>query len=84
MERAIFDTSVRIDFFKNTGSKQNELLEDYVQYAYQSILSTLTIIQEVLRGVRTENKFIQKQRILQGFNLLNPDGNHRRIDEPES
>ena len=73
MERAIFDTSVWIDFFKNTGSKQATLLEEYVQYASQNVLLTPTIIQEILQGVRTEQEFIQKQRVLQSYNLLKSD-----------
>ena len=73
MERAIFDTSVWIDFFKNTGSKEAILLEEYVKYASQNVLLTPTIIQEILQGVRTEQEFIQKRRVLQSYNLLKPD-----------
>ena len=73
MERAIFDTSVWIDFFKNTGSKQAILLEEYVKHTSENVLLTPTIIQEILQGVRTEKEFIQKQRVLQSYNLLKPD-----------
>ena len=73
MERAIFDTSVWIDFFKNTGSKQAILLEEYVKFTSENVLLTPTIIQEILQGVRTEEEFTKKQRVLESYNLLKPD-----------
>ncbi|GGD68290.1 ribonuclease VapC [Emticicia aquatilis] len=73
MEKAIFDTSVWIDLFKNTKSKQSILLEEYVEYASQNLLLTPTIIQEILQGVKTEKDFIQKKLVLESFNILKPD-----------
>ena len=73
MEKAIFDTSVWIDFFKNRGSKEAILLEEYMKFSSKNLLLTPTIIQEILQGVRTEQEFTQKQRVLQSYNLLKPD-----------
>ena len=44
MEKAIFDTSVWIDFFKKGGSKEAILLENYVKFSSESVLLTPTII----------------------------------------
>jgi predicted nucleic acid-binding protein len=73
MEKAIFDTSVWINFFKNQGSREAILLENYIKFSSKSILLTPTIIQEILQGVRTENEFLQKKKVLQSYNLLKPD-----------
>jgi predicted nucleic acid-binding protein len=73
MEKAIFDTSVWIDLFKNTKSQQSKLLEEYVEYASDNLLLTPTIIQEILQGVKTEGDFIQKREVLASFNILKPD-----------
>ena len=73
MEKAIFDTSVWIDFFKNRGSKEAILLEEYMKFSSKNLLLTPTIIQEILQGVRTEKEFTQKQRVLQSYNLMKPD-----------
>ena len=73
MEKAIFDTSVWIDYFKNGRSKEAILLEEYVKSASDNLLLTPIIIQEILQGVRTEQKFLQKKRVLESYNLLKPD-----------
>ncbi len=80
MEKAIFDTSVWIDFFKNTGSKEAILLEEYMKLSSKSILLTPTIIQEILQGVRTEQEFFQKKKVLESYNLLKPDWEKTSID----
>lgn len=80
MEKAIFDTSVWIDFFKNGGSKEAILLENYVKFSSESVLLTPTIIQEILQGVRTEQEFFQKKKVLESYNLLKPDWEKTSID----
>jgi predicted nucleic acid-binding protein len=80
MEKAIFDTSVWIDFFKNKGSKESILLEDYMKFSSKNLLLTPTIIQEILQGVRTENEFFQKKKVLESYNLLKPDWQKTSID----
>ena len=80
MEKAIFDTSVWIDFFKKGGSKEAILLENYVKFSSESVLLTPTIIQEILQGVRTEQEFFQKKKVLESYNLLKPDWEKTSID----
>ena len=80
MEKAIFDTSVWIDYFKNGRSKEAILLEEYVKSASDNLLLTPTIIQEILQGVRTEQEFLQKKKVLESYNLLKPDWERTSID----
>jgi predicted nucleic acid-binding protein len=80
MEKAIFDTSVWIDYFKNGRSKEAILLEEYVKFASENLLLTPTIIQEILQGVRTEQEFFQKKKVLESYNLLKPDWQKTSID----
>jgi predicted nucleic acid-binding protein len=80
MEKAIFDTSVWIDYFKNGSSKEAILLEEYVKFASENLLLTPTIIQEILQGVRTEQEFFQKKKVLESYNLLKPDWEKTSID----
>lgn len=80
MEKAIFDTSVWIDFFKNIGSKEAILLEEYMKFSSKNLLLTPTIIQEILQGVRTEQEFFQKKRVLESYNLLKPDWGETSIN----
>lgn len=80
MEKAIFDTSVWIDFFKNSGSREAVLLEQYVKFSSESVLLTPTIIQEILQGVRTEQEFFQKKKVLESYNLLKSDWEKTSID----
>ena len=80
MEKAIFDTSVWIDFFKKGGSREAILLENYVKFSSESVLLTPTIIQEILQGVRTEQEFFQKKKVLESYNLLKPDWEKTSID----
>jgi predicted nucleic acid-binding protein len=80
MEKAIFDTSVWIDYFNNVKNKETILLEEYVKYASDNLLLTPTIIQEILQGVRTEQEFFQKKRVLESYNLLKPDWEKTSID----
>ena len=80
MENDIFDTSVWIDFFKNRGGKEAILLEDYLKFSSKNLLLTTTIIQEILLGVRTEQEFCQKKKVLESSNLLKSDGEKTSID----
>lgn len=80
MEKAIFDTSVWIDFFKNSSSREAILLEQYVKFSSESVLLTPTIIQEILQGVRTEQEFSQKKKVLESYNILKPDWEKTSID----
>ena len=80
MEKAIFDTSVWIDYFKNGRSKEAILLEEYVKSASDNLLLTPTIIQEILPGVRTEQEFFRKKKVLESYNLLKPDWEKTSID----
>ncbi|MCU0469288.1 MAG: PIN domain-containing protein [Arcicella sp.] len=80
MEKAFFDTSVWIDYFKNGGSKEAILLEEYVKFASENLLLTPTIIQEILQGVRTKQEFFQKKKVLESYNLLKPDWEKTSID----
>lgn len=80
MEKAIFDTSVWIDYFKNGRSKEAILLEEYVKSASDNLLLTPTIIQEILQGVRTEQEFSRKKKVLESYNLLKPDWERTSID----
>ena len=80
MEKAIFDTSVWIDYFKNGRSKEAILLGEYVKSASDNLLLTPTIIQEILQGVRTEQEFFRKKKVLESYNLLKPDWERTSID----
>lgn len=80
MEKAIFDTSVWIDYFKNGRSKEAIVLEEYVKSASDNLLLTPTIIQEILQGVRTEQEFSRKKKVLESYNLLKPDWERTSID----
>ena len=80
MEKAIFDTSVWIDYFKNGRSKEAILLEEYVKSASDNLLLIPTIIQEILQGVRTEYEFFRKKKVLESYNLLKPDWEKTSID----
>ncbi len=80
MEKAIFDTSVWIDYFNNVIKKETILLEEYVKSASDNLLLTPTIIQEILQGLRTEQEFFQKKKVLESYNLLKPDWQKTSID----
>ena len=80
MEKAIFDTSVWIDYFNNVRNKETILLEEYVKSASDNLLLTPTIIQEILQGVRTEQEFFRKKKVLENYNLLKPDWEKTSID----
>jgi hypothetical protein len=73
MGKAIFDTYIWIDLFNNKNNRQVNLLLDYVSSNSDLIYLTLTIIQEILQGVKTEVDFLQKQNVLMSFNCLGPD-----------
>lgn len=73
MEKAIFDTSVWIDFSKGTGSPQVLMLEDYLKNSSRLIFLTPTILQELLMGLRTEKDFFKYQTQFSYLNLFKPD-----------
>ena len=61
MEKAIFDTSVWIDFSKGIKSAGTILLKKYLNENITALYLTPTIIQEFLMGLRQENDFLKYQ-----------------------
>lgn len=60
----IVDTSIWVDAFREVHTKQTELVAKYIA-TDQRIYVTPTIIQEVLQGVRTDDRYtIVKEGIL--------------------
>lgn len=68
-EPLIFDTSVWIDFLNKKYSPEAQILEQYL-LADNQILITPTIVQEILQGIRDDNKYHQIKEILSCFQLL--------------
>ena len=64
----------------NKGTKEAILLEEYMKFSSKNLLLTPTIIQEILQGVRTEQEFFQKKKVLESYNLLKPDWEKTSID----
>ncbi len=73
MEKAIFDTSVWIDFSKGIKSAGTILLKKYLNENINALYLTPTIIQEFLMGLRTENEFITYKRYFETLNIFEPD-----------
>ncbi len=73
MERAIFDTSVWINFSKGIENPQALMLEDYLKNSPRLIFLTPTILQEFLMGLRTEKDIFKYQSQFSYLNLLKPD-----------
>ena len=61
MEKAIFDTSVWINFSKGIENPQTLKLEDYLTNYPKQVYITPTIIQEFLMGLRFETDFVKYQ-----------------------
>lgn len=61
MEKAIFDTSVWINFSKGIENPQTLKLEDYLTNYPKQVYITPTIIQEFLMGLRLETDFVKYQ-----------------------
>jgi predicted nucleic acid-binding protein len=73
MERAIFDTSVWINFSKGIENPQALMLEDYLKISPRLIFLTPTILQEFLMGLRTEKDVFKYQSQFSYLNLFKPD-----------
>ncbi|MGV3761232.1 type II toxin-antitoxin system VapC family toxin [Parapedobacter sp.] len=72
-EPLIFDTSVWIDFFNKKPTPEAHLLEAYILEDGE-IFITPTILQEVLQGIRHDNKYEQIKDTLSYFRLLEIPG----------
>lgn len=73
MERAIFDTSVWINFSKGIENPQALMLEDYLKNSPRLIFLTPTVLQEFLMGLRTEKDVFKYQSQFSYLNLFKPD-----------
>jgi predicted nucleic acid-binding protein len=73
MEKAIFDTSIWIEFSKGLENQQTLMLEDYLKNVPRLIFLTPTILQEFWIGLRNEKDFLKYQYQFQQLNLLKPD-----------
>jgi predicted nucleic acid-binding protein len=73
MEKAIFDTSVWIDFTKGIENAQTTLLEDYLRNMPTLVCLTPTILQEFLMGLRHEAHFKKYQAQLQQLHIVQSD-----------
>ena len=69
----IVDTSVWVDAFREVRSKQTELVIEYTA-ADRRIYVTPTIIQEVLQGVRTDDRYaiVKEGMLAQSLLKLDP------------
>jgi len=72
-EPLIFDTSVWIDFFNKKPTPEAHLLEAYI-LEDGDIFITPTILQEVLQGIRHDNKYEQIKETFSYFRLLEIPG----------
>ena len=68
-EGVIFDTSVWIDFLNKKDTREAHLLERYIS-TDDEVLMVPTILQEVLQGIREDNKYNQIKETLSFFKLL--------------
>jgi predicted nucleic acid-binding protein len=73
MQKAIFDTSIWIDLFRNVTSRPTDLLLTYISEDSDKVYITPTIIQEVIQGVKTEKDFREKLEVLLDFNSFLDD-----------
>ena len=67
------DTSVWINFFKGTHSKEVTILTKYIEND-DPIFLCPTIVQEVLQGISNDKQFREIKKYLLAFNILNDDG----------
>jgi hypothetical protein len=67
------DTSVWINFFKGTHSKEVTILTTYIEND-DPIYLCPTIVQEVLQGINNDMQFREIKKYLLAFNILNDDG----------
>ena len=68
-EPLIFDTSVWIDFLKNKGNPEADLLTSYIDRDDQVLLIP-TILQEVLQGIREDKQYTHVKEIFSYFTVL--------------
>jgi predicted nucleic acid-binding protein len=73
MEKAIFDSSIWINFSKGKMNLQTEMLEDYLKSSPSLIYLTPTILQEFLMGLKTENDFTKFSFQFSYLNIFKPD-----------
>jgi predicted nucleic acid-binding protein len=73
MQKAIFDTSVWINFSRNIINEETILLEDYLKNYTFNLYLTPTIIQEFLMGLKTENEFNFYKLQFSSLELLSPN-----------
>jgi predicted nucleic acid-binding protein len=73
MQKAIFDTSVWINFSRNIINEETKLLEDYLKNYTFNLYLTPTIIQEFLMGLKTENEFNFYKLHFSSLELLSPN-----------
>jgi predicted nucleic acid-binding protein len=73
MEKAIFDTSVWINFSKGIENAQTLKLEDYLNNYSKQIYITPTIVQEFLMGLRHETDFVKYQYRFHYLNSFKSD-----------
>lgn len=68
-EPLLFDTSVWIDFLNRKNTAEANLLEKYIEMD-DEVLLTPTILQEILQGVRSDEKYRQVKDLLSYFTML--------------
>jgi predicted nucleic acid-binding protein len=73
MEKAIFDSTIWINFSKGKINLQTEMLEDYLKSSPSLIYLTPTILQEFLMGLKTENDFTKFSFQFSYLNIFKPD-----------
>jgi len=72
-EPILVDTSVWIDFFKDTDTTQVNTLVEYIEND-ETIYLCPTIIQEILQGITNDNQYKRIKDYLMCFGVLNDDG----------
>lgn len=68
-EPLLFDTSVWIDFLNRESTPEADLLEQYIETDTE-VLLTPTILQEILQGIRDDEKYRQVKELLSYFTVL--------------
>lgn len=71
-EALLIDTSVWIDFFKGSDTRQVKTLTDYIQND-DPVFICPTILQEILQGIRSEKQYKEVKEYLLCLNILNDD-----------
>lgn len=81
-EPLIFDTSVWVDFLNKKHTPSTDLLEAYILEDAE-IFITPTILQEILQGIRDDNKYEHIKETLSYFRLLEIPGYQAAIGAAE-